>query len=467
VGACFTVCVYLVPGVDVAYRSSLLTAGYEAFSAAVALAAAYLLLGRGRGDLRPADHLVAAAFLIWAVENLLFLVVPTAHAYGHVSRFSTWSSAGARVAEGSLLVAATFVSNTRLRVDRATAIAATVTVATAACLVIAGSAALLAHRLPLAIDPHVSPVGTGTRLPAGSGAMAATLLLSSVLFGVAAARLRPAANDALIAWLRVGLVAAVLAGVNFALFPSLYSQWVYAGDILQFCFALAILFGVSGAVSLYWRQLIELAVLDERRRLARDLHDGVAQELAFIALQVQEAVTVGSPRSALQKIGSAAERALVEARLAIATLSEPLDPSALHSVQRATRDITRTHSGVRIEITGEDFDAGPTACETVHRVVREAILNAVSHGSVRSARVRLRARPTCVVRVVDAGSGFVASAPTDGFGLVSMKERAQAIGGTLAVRSYPGRGTIVQLELPPQPNGTTPEASSEPRGQRR
>src|ERR1700680_2278322 len=81
-GVGFSVCVYLAPGFDAAYRSVSLTVGYEVFSAVAGLAAAYVLLGRIR-DPRLADYFAAAAFLVIVVENLFFLAVPVAHSYGH------------------------------------------------------------------------------------------------------------------------------------------------------------------------------------------------------------------------------------------------------------------------------------------------------------------------------------------------------------------------------------------------
>jgi hypothetical protein len=243
VGACFTACVYLLPGdmFDVAYRSVSLRVASEAFGSLAGLAFAYLVVGRARGGPCLADYLVAAAFIVAAVENIVFLAFPTAHNYGYTSGFSAWSSSGARVVEAALFATASFAPRRQLPIGRRAALAWTLVGAGAVCLAISMAVLAAGRHLPPAIDQSLSPVARGTVLPAGSGGIALLALASAVLFAVAAVRMSVGAqtNDPLGRWLAVGLVTAALAACNFALFPTEYSQWVDVGDILQFAFSLA------------------------------------------------------------------------------------------------------------------------------------------------------------------------------------------------------------------------------------
>jgi hypothetical protein len=95
-------------------------------------------------------------------------------------------------------------------------------------------------------------------------------------------------GEALLAWVAAALVLAALSRLNYFLFPSLYSEFVYTGDFFRIAFYLALLAGVSREIASYQRRLAETAIFQERRRLARDLHDGLAQELAYIAVQSRQ-----------------------------------------------------------------------------------------------------------------------------------------------------------------------------------
>jgi signal transduction histidine kinase len=443
-GVVFTAFVYLLPGFDVAYRSTELIVGNEVLAATGALAMLFLLLGRKPGQPRLTDHLLAAAFFVLLVDNLFFLAIPVAHNYGRTPRWSAWSSVSARVVEGLLFVAAAFMADRTLALTRRAVAAVTVVGAGVVCGAIVISARLAHTRLPLPINWELSPVAKGTMLPAGSGALDLILLLVGVFFAIAAARLAVHApgTDPLHLWLSASLIAAALANLNFALFPSLFSRWVFAGDILACAFSAFVLVGVGSEVWLYWRQLIEAAVVEERRRIARDLHDGLAQDLAFIALKADDPASVDEPAEALHRIASAAERALSVARLAITALTEPLDASVLESAHRAAEDVARIRSDLRVEVAGVEFEATRLEREALQWIAREATSNAIRHGRATSLRIRSAADDARLVRIIDNGCGFDEHDALHGLGLPSMRERAFAVGGTLRVRSLIGVGTL-------------------------
>jgi signal transduction histidine kinase len=450
-GVAFTAFVYLLPGFDVAFRSGLLHAGGEAVAAVAAVAAACVLLVRAGTGPRVYERLTACALLVCAVENVGFLVIPTADAYGRVSAFSTWSSALAGVLAGALFLAAIPAGQRSVRGGRRTAAAVTVVGAAAVCAGIALPVAAFGRGLPLAIEQEVSPVGPGAALPAGAASMAALMLLAALLFAAAAWRVVVSplsAEGALARWLAVALVAFSFAAINFAVFPSLYSSWVFAGDIAQFVGWTAVLAGVVAEVGHYRRQLVAGAVLEERRRMARDLHDGLAQELAFMALQLTEIKGRASERPALRRVGEACDRAIEQARAAIVALTEPIDAQALGALRRAAEEFASTHPTVRLDVVGADLETTPAEREVLTRIAREAITNALRHGYPKAVRLRLAEGPRRVLRVVDDGTGFSRDEQTLGFGLISMRERAAAAGGDVVVRSIPGLGTAVELRLP-------------------
>src|SRR5262249_8999689 len=176
-------------------------------------------------------------------------------------------------------------------------------------------AVLLGHssRLSLPIDPALPPVGLHPHAFARNsvalalqGVEAALLLV--VAGGVSVVRARKG-EDALFGWLGPALLVAAVASANYALFPSLYSYWVYDGDLVRLVFCLMIAFGIATELRASVRRTINLAVLEERRRLARDLHDGVAQELAFIATELDEITDL---HPSVRLIRSAVDRGLYE-----------------------------------------------------------------------------------------------------------------------------------------------------------
>lgn len=197
------------------------------------------------------------------------------------------------------------------------------------------------------------------------------------------------------------------------------------------------------------RRLATETMLEERRRIARDLHDGLAQELAFIgrnaALLRDQGVTTGLP----ERIQASVERASVESRLTIAALSEAPDVSFELWLGRAARDVARRH-GVDLDL---DLSPGVTVSPAqrveVARICCEAIANAARHsGADRIGVVLERHAPSLRLRITDGGCGFDPATVTgSGFGLVGMRERAQALGAALDVRSSEQTGTCVELVL--------------------
>jgi signal transduction histidine kinase len=193
-------------------------------------------------------------------------------------------------------------------------------------------------------------------------------------------------------------------------------------------------------------ELERRATAEERRRIARDLHDGLAHELAFIASKARGTGTGSNAR----EVASAADRALDEARRAITVLSSS-EPQSLTRALTQTAEDLGARLGVPVLLDlDESFDVPPPVAEQLLRVVREAITNAAVHGRPRAVMITLQADDGAQRLVIgDDGCGFdPADSAGRGFGLVSMRERAASIGAGFDVRSAPDLGTRIEVALP-------------------
>jgi signal transduction histidine kinase len=202
---------------------------------------------------------------------------------------------------------------------------------------------------------------------------------------------------------------------------------------------------------------------DERRRFARELHDGVGQTLTALTLTLDAAAAVRGRSESGARLASArrlAEDALVETH----DLAERLRPARLEQIglAAAVRDLGgRVGLPVRVQVGPGAAETGlldPGAAAEVYRIVQEALANAARHSGAPLARVMLATKDG-VLRVVvdDAGQGFdPADVRETGLGLAGMRERAALLGAHLRVESAPGQGTRVALEVPltrPSGNG--------------
>ena len=147
-----------------------------------------------------------------------------------------------------------------------------------------------------------------------------------------------------------------------------------------------------------------------------------------------------------------AERALAEARRAIAALAIDEPPPFGTDLERVAESISGSDVNISVEVDAASDAGTPDLLqrESIVRIVREAVTNAVRHGRANHIDIRLEAGGSRALRVFDNGMGFdINDAAKSGrFGLVSMRERAEAIGASLAVRSAPGEGTTVEVLWP-------------------
>jgi signal transduction histidine kinase len=202
-------------------------------------------------------------------------------------------------------------------------------------------------------------------------------------------------------------------------------------------------------LSLLTRGTVGKAVADDRRRIARNLHDGLAQELAFISLESHRLVERGEQGA--NDLAEAADRALREVRSAIDDLAGPTD-QPLHEAIAETAAALTTRSNATLNVDVDPrVELPPDRRESLLRILREAICNGLRHGDATKIAVKLSRGSGVRLCVADNGVGFDPDAlpnRSGSFGLVSMSERAQALGGKISLRSEPGGGTNVEVLLP-------------------
>ncbi len=194
-------------------------------------------------------------------------------------------------------------------------------------------------------------------------------------------------------------------------------------------------------------KLKQRATAEERRRIARDLHDGLAHELAFIASKTRGWEGNRPKTLDIRELSGAADRALDEARRAITVLSVP-QPQSLQDAIAQTAEDLGARLGIAIDLDlAPDVDVPGEVTENLLRIVREAVTNAAMHGHASNITIRLD--QTDIVRLVieDNGCGFDpgGESVSSGFGFLSMQERAASVGATFRVQSTPQQGTGVEV----------------------
>ncbi|HLK51143.1 MAG TPA: histidine kinase [Bryobacteraceae bacterium] len=193
---------------------------------------------------------------------------------------------------------------------------------------------------------------------------------------------------------------------------------------------------------------------NERRSLARELHDEVGQSLSAILMEAESAVCADGPHEThdhLQSIRTLAERTVNEVRdLALLLRPSMLDDFGLVPALNWHARETAKRTGLKIAVSADDdADNLPEEHKTcVYRLVQEALNNAARHGNARSVEVAVkREKHRVLFSVRDDGAGFDPQL-VRGMGLLGMEERVRRLGGTLQINSRLGQGTLISAELP-------------------
>lgn len=443
VGLVVTALILGTPYLVFGYHKPALHLVLSTLDASVALLLSYLVYGRFVRSRLTQDLLLAQGLLLLGVAGLGLAVVLNLFGASRPETLDVWLPLALRTA-GALLIAAASLAGSRhalpggrrwLRVSPLLAVAGV-------CLVLW----VLRDQLPIALSASAPataqrPVITGhPALIAGQALAALSFMVASVAFTLRAVR----RDDELLRWLGPACALAAFARVNYVLFPSLYSDWFYTGDLLRTAGYALLLVGAAREIGQYWSARARAAVLEDRRRLARELHDGLVQELGYIRA---EAHSIRSDDGASGRILSACDRALDEARAAVDALGRSGDEPLGFVLHRAAQQVAERYDATLDVDLDHSVSADPEQRHALVRIAREAVSNAIRHGAADRVCLRLVCDQEGRRLVVeDDGRGFdvgaVARGAT-GYGLMSMRERALALPGSFEIESAPDRGTTV------------------------
>jgi signal transduction histidine kinase len=432
-------------------RSPWSAAVLETAAACGAMLLAALSYGRWRQRRLAADLLTCCAFSELAAGNLIFAVLPLVANPDGMRPSVRLAAITAGGVTALLFLVASITPQRPLagRWQRSSRLLVVLFV-----VVLAGALAIIASTAGANVGLSGLP---STEVTGDTGATsvrvlqllpAAALALASLGFRRRAVR----DDDAFYGWLAVTAALWSLARINFAFTPASLVPNLTIGDWLRLAaYAVAVVAAASEFTG-YWRRLAETAVLEERRRIARDLHDGLAQELAFIATQTQALRGGVAAPGRLQMIARAADRALDESRRATAALTHPIDEPLDAALAQQAEELGG-RMGVRVLLdlqSGIDVDHDKR--EALVRIAREAITNAGRHGRPSKITVQLANGDGIWLRISDDGRGFRVDDPQvytgDRWGLAGMQERAVALGGRCDVTSRPYGGTKVEVWVP-------------------
>jgi signal transduction histidine kinase len=452
VSAAATALVILHPDLRFAFGQPELQAALETAASLVALLAGFLAIGRLRRQASLTDFMLAWALGVIALSNLCFALVLPLAGFAD-SNFAAWLAIISR-SLGSLLFGVTaFVPGRRIRRLGWAQVAVVAAVTGSLALTVLADWSLYAH-LPAAISPAARPhpsvlpvLHADPGLLSLEMATAALDLVAAV--GYLARSRRPAGG--LASWLAVAAVFAAAAHLNYFLYPSVYARVVSVGDTFRLCFYGVLLAGSIKEIWSYWLGLSQTTLAVERRRIARDLHDGLAQELAYLTRNLDAlAGPTNGPmeRETLDRLRQATERARLASRLAVSDLAFPNRHTLADAFADSVRDVAdRLGVDLGLEIS-RNVRLPAAHSVALVRIASEAITNAARHSGARTVSMSVRRVGSQTrLQVADDGAGFDPAGRKAGFGLVSMREHASSVGGRLRVSSSPGVGTLVEATL--------------------
>lgn len=431
-----TLVILVSPRLPLGFRAETLHLVLDTVDACVALLVVYLLVGRFQRDRTLRSLLLACGLLLLASANL-------AGGLAHDARpltLDVWLPQSLRVL-GAMLIAAGALTRARVDVRRARVV---ITLVGGVVPVVVGALWVARAGLPVALESAPPPANTATLT--GHPALLAGHAIGALAFLVAALAVtlaRDREHDEMLRWFGVAFVLGTFARIHYLFYPSIYSGWFYTGDVLRTGCYLLLLIGAAREISSHWAAQPRLAVVADRKRVARELHDGVVQELGLIRAEAHR-VPDGAVRT---RILDAAGRGLDEARAAIETLDRGGDEPLSLQLHRAARQLTERY-GARV-VVDLDVSVQVTAdqAHSLLRIAREAVANAVRHGGASAIGIGLLRDATSRMLVIhDDGDGFdPGDQELSGYGLTSIRDRAAGLPGEVEVRSAPGRGTTVTV----------------------
>jgi signal transduction histidine kinase len=443
-----TFAVAMIPQAYFVSRGPLLHVAVETAASIIALLAGFLVFGRLLRQGCLSELVLTCALAIFALVNIFLLMIP-ALTQSFANDLTAWVLLMGRSLGAALFAFAAFAPRIRLRRPR---LMLAVWLAGAGSLLLAATLVsdFVGHTTRGAVaaqgqDSLAQPV-------LGGPALLTLQLVLAVLYGVAMIgylRRSQRMDDEFLGWLAAAAVFAAFSHLNYFLHPSPYWQGVYIGDLFRLCCYVVLLVGSMREIWLYWSALSETAVLAERRRIAWDLHDGLGQELAYLARNFDS--LDGEPyeerAATLGRLRGAVERAQLESRRAVSVLADPdLEPIDVALARAAAAVAERFHLELQLDLA-PGIRVSPAREDAIVRIACEAVTNAARHSGARQVNLKLeRNGSRLLLQVSDQGNGFDTTIQK-GFGLISMQERARSVGGEFRISSARGIGSIVEVAL--------------------
>lgn len=478
-----TLLILAVPSIDPATVNDRLDLAAVTAATLVSTAVAALDWARARIGHDPAALLRAAAFLVLAVLNAVTLLAAITGldrglggALDDPGQLPLYLTIVGRGIAAVVLVGAGVAAITRWRPPGAASVVLLAPTAVFMALLgalIAAEDALPAIAPPdvlahLARDPSEAlPIGAAPLLVLAQSAVGVAFLAAALLTHRSFRR-SGLASDGLFT---AGLVIAAFSQVHSAIHPGSYTAVVTFGDLLRLAFFGVLLAGIVvesrqdladlRAATREVRRLAEAefaaVALAERGRLAREIHDGLAQDLWYAKLKhtrlAQHATYDAQQRELSDEVESAIDAALAEARNAVAVMREGADVGPFLDVLQRHVDDFADRFAIRadLEATGRVPELSTRAQAEILRIVQEALTNVRRHADATVVRVNVHGDGELRLTIADNGRGFDAGEAPAGFGLESMAQRARLIGATFDVESEPRNGTRIRLVLPDTP----------------
>jgi signal transduction histidine kinase len=382
------------------------------------------------------DLLLSCGFFAGALGTAVFAISPTLG--GHpVGSPEAWADIGSRLLAGGLIAAAPFVSGRKAKPDRSLAFAFGAAAATLGLTWAIASS--LEPLLPsLALADATPPIG----LVFAYSLQAFLALVALVGFGL---RFRGHGED-LDGWLALGATFLLFSALVFVFTPVAPSDFVSQGDFLRVLGYGVLLVGV-------WRAIraaeFGRAVADERARVAREIHDGLAQYLFAVSTHASMLENGAAREETLSQLKEAAALAQQEARFAVLALSSAAGTAPFDAALRRYVEFLTADGALDVEL---EIDNGlllaPDEQIEVFRIVQEGLANVRKHAGASRAEVRIgEIAGRRLVRVLDDGQGFEPGDNGAGQGLKNIRRRAESIEGSFQLRSRPGRGTELEVVL--------------------
>ncbi len=407
---------------------------------AVMLAAATVALLAGirfSVDGRRLDLLLCGGFTAAAASILVFTIGPVLG--GHpLGRTEAWAGIGGKLFAWLLIAAAPFSRRRSSAQGRALG------------EMMLGVAIVLALSWGVAMKagvslPSLSSDRSDNQPVLLMGSLAARALLSLIAMVGFGLRFRARGND-LDRWVCLGATLALFAELHYLFTPLLSGQSVSQGDFLRLLSYAVLLVGV-------WRAIRHAefgrAVAEERARVAREIHDGLAQYLFAVSTHASMLENGADPEKTLAQLKEVAAAAQQEARFAVLALSSAGGSAPFDSALRRYVDFLTADGQLEVDLEIQDgIRLAPDEQIEVFRIVQEGLANARKHARAGRAEVRIEERAgERFVTVADDGAGFEEDGIAAGQGLKNMQARAASIGGGFRLVSTPGRGTALEVVL--------------------